>query len=70
MWKLNRYGGIKLMNLEVKSQSAQAKWMIQLASDENFRLNLDMFSRLMGLQKGYITGKDIYFYRDPTTNES
>ena len=61
MWKLNRYGGIKLINLEVKSQSAQAKWMIQLASDENFRLNLDIFSRLMGPQKGNITGKDIIF---------
>ena len=61
MWKLYRYGGIKLMNLEVKSQSAQAKWMIQLASDENFRLNLDIFSRLIGPQKGNITGKDTIF---------
>ena len=61
MWKLREYGGIKLINLEVKSQSAQAKWLIQLASNDNFSINLSIFSRLLGPQIGDIKGKAIFF---------
>ena len=61
MWKTHEFGGIKLINLELKSQSAQAKWLIQLASNENFRLNLNIFSRLLGPQTGDIKGRDILF---------
>ena len=61
MWKLPQHGGIKLINLDLKSQSAQAQWLIQLASNENFSTNLNIFSRLMGPQKGDIKGKDLFF---------
>ena len=61
MWKTRECGGIKLINLDVKSQSAQAKWLIKLVSNENFILNLNVFSRLLGTQIGDIKGKDIIF---------
>ena len=34
MWKIREHGGIKLANLAIKSQSAQAKWLIQLLRSE------------------------------------
>ena len=61
MWKVHEQGGIKLINLEVKSQSAQAKWLIHLVSNENFVLNFKIFSRLVGSQPGEIKGRDIIF---------
>ena len=61
MWKIREHGGIKLVNLKVKSQSAQTKWLIQLASNDNYNLNLNIFSRLLGSQTGNIKGRDILF---------
>ena len=56
MWKIREHGGIKLANLAIKSQSAQAKWLIQLVSNDNFALNLNIFSRLLDSQTGEIKG--------------
>ena len=61
MWNLPKYGGIKLLNLDVKSQAAKAKWLMRLVSDENFKINMDIFSELLGTQKGNIAGRDLIF---------
>ena len=61
MWKTFEIGGIKLINIEVKSETSKAKWLIDLITKENLKLNLNVFSHLMGTQKGGIYGKDLMF---------
>ena len=61
MWKTLPLGGLKLLNVEIKSQTSKAKWVIENASNMAFKLNLDIFISLMGTQKGGISGKDIIF---------
>jgi hypothetical protein len=63
MWKLKTQGGIKLLNLEVKSVAPKVKWLVDMVTDENLKRNLDIFSALMGIQKGNISGRDIIFLR-------
>ena len=61
MWKTPPRGGIKLINLKIKSQTSKAKWLIDIATNPDLKLNLDIFTTLMGTQKGHITGRDIIF---------
>ena len=61
MWNLHEYGGIKLINLKVKSQTSKVKWLVDIATNENLMLNLHIFSYLIGTQIGEIRGRDIIF---------
>ena len=63
MQKLKTQGGIKLLNLEVKSVAPKVKWLIEMVSRENLKQNLAIFTALIGVQKGNIRGKDIIFLR-------
>ena len=56
-------GGIKFLNLEVKSVASKVKWLIKMVSQENLKQNLVIFTVLIGLQNGNISGKDIIFLR-------
>ena len=64
MWKVQEQGGIKLINLDVKSQAAQAKWLVRLVTNENLHLNYKIFSHLLGTQPGQIKGRDIIFLKE------
>ena len=33
MWKTLPSGGIKLMNIEVKSQTSKVKWLVEIATN-------------------------------------
>ena len=61
MWKTFQKGGIKLINNEVKSETSKGKWLIDIITKENLKLNLNVFSHLMGTQKGGIYGRDLIF---------
>ena len=61
MWKTRQSGGIKLINLEIKSGSAKAKWLIDIATNEDLKSNLAIFTKLLGQQKGNISGRDLVF---------
>ena len=61
MWKTKVYGGIKLVNVQIKSETTKAKWLIELASNPDRKLNLDIFAQLTGKQKGGISGRDLIF---------
>ena len=61
MWKTKQNGGIKLINLEIKSGSAKAKWLIEIATRKELKSNLAIFTRLLGQQEGNITGRDLVF---------
>ena len=61
MWKTKQYGGIKLVNLQIKSETSKAKWLVEIATNPHLKINLDIFTNLIGTQKGNISGKDIIF---------
>ena len=44
MWKTKSLGGIKLVNIQLKSEISKAKWLIELATNPNIKLNLGIFS--------------------------
>ena len=61
MWRPKEKGGIKLPNVQFKSQVAKAKWLIELASTPELKAHLSIFQSLLGIQKGYISGRDLLF---------
>ena len=61
MWKTKENGGIKLINIAIKSGTAKAKWLIEMKSNDKLRLNLLIFEQLMGQQKAGIFGRDLIF---------
>jgi len=63
MWKTYSLGGIKLININVKSKTSKVKWMTELATNPNLKLNLDIFTTLLGTQKGNIRGRDLFFLK-------
>ena len=61
MWRLRHNGGIKLPNLMVKSKISKVKWLIELVSSPEMKAHLCLFKRLIGVQKGDISGRDLLF---------
>ena len=60
-WKTKLYGGIKLINVQLKSAQSKSKWEMGIATNSEMETNLNTFSTLMGKQKGEISGKDLIF---------
>ena len=65
MWKTKHNGGLKLVNIQLKSETSKAKWLFEIASKENRVTNLNVFTRLMGTQRGNIKGTDLLFLHKP-----
>ena len=63
MWKIKLNGGCKLVNvqIEIKSETSKAKWMMEMATKPEFKVNLKIFSDLLGTHKGNNSGKDLIF---------
>ena len=61
MWRLKEHGGLKLVNVQVKSQISKAKWLIDLVSNPELSSHLLLFDRLLGYQKGNISGRHLLF---------
>jgi len=61
MWKIKMHGGIKLINIQIKSETSKAKWVIDITTKNTLKLNLDIFTLLIGKQKGDLGGRDIIF---------
>ena len=61
MWKTKTKGGIKLINIQIKSETAKAKWLLEIATNDELKLNLMIFTSLLGQQKGNISGRDLIF---------
>ena len=61
MWKIKSHGGLKLINIEIKSNISKVKWLIDIASKPNLKTSFDLFNRLVGTQKGHISGHDLLF---------
>ena len=61
MSKVKSQGGIKVINLQIKSETSKAKWLIEIATKPDLQTNLNIFTTLIGTQKGNISGRDIIF---------
>ena len=49
------------MNIQVKSATSKAKWLMEIASNDTFKVNLGTFTTLLGTQKGNYSGRDLIF---------
>ena len=61
MWRLKEHGGLKLVNVQIKSQISKAKWLIELVSNPELSSHFQLFLRLLGPQKGNISGRHLLF---------
>ena len=61
MWKVKPNGGMKLINIQTKSETCKAKWLIEMVLKPELKTNLNIFSELVGKQIGDIGGRDIIF---------
>ena len=57
MWRLKEHGGLKLVNVQIKSQISMAKWLIELVSNPDLSSHLQLFQKLLGAQKGNISSR-------------
>ena len=63
MWNTKQYGGIILIKIQIKSQTSKAKWLEEISTNPHLKTNLDIFTTLIGVQQGNISGKDPIFLR-------
>jgi hypothetical protein len=61
MWKTKVNGGLKLVNIQLKSETSKAKWLVEIATNRSFKIHLELFTELVGRQKGNNLGKDLIF---------
>ena len=64
MCKVKKLGGIKLINMQIKSETSKAKWLIEIETNPILKLHLDIFESLIGTQKGNIAGRDLIFVQN------
>ena len=65
MWKIKSEGGCKLVNVQIKSATSKAKWLMELATNKDRKVNLAIFTELNGRHKGNTFGKDLIFRLKP-----
>ena len=65
MWKTKNNGGLKLVNIQLKSKTCKVKWLIEMATNENCVTNLNVFTTLLGTQRGDIKGINLLFLEKP-----
>lgn len=61
MEKLRLDGGLKLINIALKSQTPKVHWLMRLVTDDNLKVHLELFNSLIGTQSGQLRGQDIIF---------
>ena len=72
--KLRLDGGLKLVDIKMKSYSLKIKWLMEMCVEQKLSIHLDLFTQLLGPQKSQIQGKDLFFvptyYVDMSLNTS
>ena len=61
MEKLRENGGIKLINIKLKSETPKVQWLTKIVTECDLRVHLHLFNALIGKQKGGLRGQDIIF---------
>ena len=50
-----------MINIQTKSEVTKAKWIIDIATNLEYKTNLNIFTALVGTQVGNISGRDLVF---------
>ena len=61
MEKLRVDGGLKLINISLKSITSKVHWLIRLVTDVTLKVHLYLLNSLTGIQKGNLRGQDLIF---------
>ena len=61
MEKLREFGGLKLINVQLKAETPKVKWLMRLITDENLSVQRGVFDLLMASDNLYLTGYDMIF---------
>ena len=59
--KLRVDGGVKLINIQLKSEATKVQWLMSLCTNSDLSLHKALMERLVGVQKGLLTGIDLFF---------
>ena len=59
--KLKTDGGIKLVNIQTKSEASKIQWLVSLCTNPELSLHKALMERLLGVQRGGIQGIDLCF---------
>ena len=54
-------GGYILAKIQVKSETSKAKWLMEMVTNNDFRLFLLTFSEMLGIQEGNNYERDLVF---------
>ncbi len=61
MEKERLFGGIKLINTQLKSVTPKVQWLMRLITDDNLSIQFKVYSLLIGKQKGGLEGSNLIF---------
>ena len=64
-WKTKTNGGCKLVNIQIKSETSKAKWLMDMITNPVLKLNFHIFTDLIGTQKGNTVARDLIFMHKP-----
>ena len=61
MEKLREFGGLKLINIQLKAETPKIKWLMRLITDEELTAHKAIFESLLASEGLYLTGCEIIF---------
>ena len=61
LFKLRSDGGLKLINITLKSQASKVMWLKDLILKPSLHLQLALVTRLLGTQRGQKSGLELFF---------
>ena len=59
--KLREDGGLKVVNIKIKSESSKVHWLMSLCINPELSLHKALMERLLGTQRGKVSGIDLFF---------
>ena len=59
--KLREDGGLKLVNIKLKSEAPKVQWLMSLCVNPDLLLHKKLMQRLLGTQRGRVNGIDLFF---------
>ena len=61
MKKLRLHGGVKLVDIQTKTDTYRVRWLMELVADENLSFHSGLVASLLGSQRGGLRGTELFF---------
>ena len=61
LMKLKLDGGIKLINVQHKSEASKVQWLMSICTNPGLSLHKALVERMFGVQRGGLTGIELFF---------